>query len=819
MQILVVDDQMENRYMLESLLKGNGHQVLTAENGSEALDIIKAGRIDMIISDILMPVMDGFELCRQVKNQEEFRLIPFIIYSATYTSLQDREFALKLGADKFIEKPCEPDVFMNTINKLLTTPHSVKTQLKAAPLEEKEALKLYSQRLVNKIEQKMQQAEQENRKRIKVEKELRKNRERLIDAQRVAKMGDFTWDMETNEITWSEALFELLGYDKSAPLDLERVYNDIHHPEDHPAVLQWLQEAAASGQEKLHPMEYRIFRKDGTMLFVRTMGKIRQRADKKPEIFATIQDISERKKSEKALKEAYDIITRSSSVAFTWQNKEGWPVDFVSENVEKLFGYTSEAFINGEVAYPDCIHPHDLDRVTEEVAENSSIPDKKEFRHTPYRVITKTGEVKTVRDWTFIKRNRKGDVTHYKGIIEDITLQKKNEKEKEKLQRQLAQAQKLESIGRLAGGVAHDYNNMLSVIMGFAGLAMDSTPRDNPVYNDLEEIMGAAKRSAEITRQLLAFARKETVEPRVFDFNDTIEKMLKMLGRLIGEEIQLSWQPGRQVGSVMMDPSQMDQILANLSVNARDAINGVGKITIETSAVRFTEEDCNAQPDVLPGDFAVLAFSDNGSGMNQHTLDNLFEPFFTTKPVHKGTGLGLATVYGIVKQNTGFINVYSEPDKGTTFRVYLPVYKGDETINVPDDNDILEKALLSRGETILVVEDQPAILKFTKKILEKFGYRVLEAATPEKGINTAKAHQSDIHLLITDVILPGMNGLEFSEQIKIIYPDVKILFMSGYAAEIITGRCQSSDEFNFIQKPFSLRDLAVKIRRILDGPA
>ncbi|MEA2060127.1 MAG: response regulator [Thermodesulfobacteriota bacterium] len=215
--------------------------------------------------------------------------------------------------------------------------------------------------------------------------------------------------------------------------------------------------------------------------------------------------------------------------------------------------------------------------------------------------------------------------------------------------------------------------------------------------------------------------------------------------------------------------------------------------------------------------FAVLAFSDNGCGMDQHTLDNLFEPFFTTKPVYKGTGLGLATVYGIVKQNKGFINVYSEPDKGTTFRVYLPVYTGDETIKGRDDKDIPEVALLSRGETILVVEDQLPILKLTRKFLEKFGYQVLEAATPEKGIQSAQAYNGDIHLLITDVILPGMDGSALSEQIKIIYPDVKILFMSGYAADIITDRCQTSDEFNFIQKPFALRDLAVKIRRILDG--
>ncbi|MFO7913028.1 MAG: ATP-binding protein [Desulfotignum sp.] len=383
-----------------------------------------------------------------------------------------------------------------------------------------------------------------------------------------------------------------------------------------------------------------------------------------------------------------------------------------------------------------------------------------------------------------------------------------------KMETQLNQAQKMESVGRLAGGVAHDFNNMLGVILGHTELALLQADENHDLYSDLIEIQKAAKRSADITKQLLAFARKQTISPRRLDLNDTVENMLNMLRRLIGEDIDLVWQPSAHLWPVKMDPAQIDQILANLCVNARDAISGVGKLTIETGKKSFDEEYCKEHPGFIPGDFALLAVSDNGCGMDKDTLDNLFEPFYTTKEVGKGTGLGLATVYGIVKQNNGFINVYSEPGQGSTFKSYLPRLVADEDIDraVPE-----KKAAAGGSETILLVEDEPSILRMARMMLERKGYSVLPAATPGEAIDLAKTHSDKIHLLMTDVVMPEMNGRDLAGQLKPLYPEIKLLFMSGYTANVIAHHGVLDDGVAFIQKPFSMADMTEKVREVLDN--
>ncbi len=398
-------------------------------------------------------------------------------------------------------------------------------------------------------------------------------------------------------------------------------------------------------------------------------------------------------------------------------------------------------------------------------------------------------------------------------VVRDISDRVHAQETREKLEAQLNQARKMESVGRLAGGVAHDYNNMLSVIIGYTEMALDKTEADDPRRNDLDEVLGAAKRSADITRQLLAFARKQTISPKEIDLNETVEGMLKMLRRLIGEDINLAWRPGPGRMSVFMDPSQIDQILANLCVNARDAIGGVGKLTIETGRVRFDAEYCADHAGFIPGDFVMLAVSDDGCGMDKETLDNIFEPFFTTKGPGEGTGLGLATVYGIVKQNDGFINVYSEPGKGTSFKIYLPPHADEEE---PAKAPKTDEIPTGRGETVLIVEDEASILKLVKMVLERLGYHALAASTPEKAMALAEEHARAIDLLITDVVMPEMNGRELAETLHAHYPDLKVLFMSGYTANVIAHRGVLEEGVNFIQKPISNRDLAVKVREALE---
>jgi len=392
------------------------------------------------------------------------------------------------------------------------------------------------------------------------------------------------------------------------------------------------------------------------------------------------------------------------------------------------------------------------------------------------------------------------------GIARDVS-------ERNRLHAQLNQAQKMESVGRLAGGVAHDFNNMLNIILGNTEMALEDTAQDDPLQDILGEIFSAARRSADITRQLLAFSRKQTIAPKVLDLNDTIESMLKMLGRLVGEDLDLAWRPGETIGQVRIDPSQIDQILANLCVNARDAIAGIGKITIETGSRVFDSAYCETHPGFETGEFVLLAVSDDGSGMDQETLANMFEPFFSTKDVGQGTGLGLATVYGIVKQNGGFINVYSEPDQGTTFRIYLPQYR---TETKSPEKKTPDKIGMDGNETILLVEDEPGILRMTRKMLEQNGYNVLAAGTPGQAMDLAHEHAGDVHLLMTDVVMPEMNGRDLARNMLSLYPDLKRLFMSGYTANVIAHHGVLDEGVQFIQKPFSKQDLAIKVRQALD---
>ncbi len=398
-------------------------------------------------------------------------------------------------------------------------------------------------------------------------------------------------------------------------------------------------------------------------------------------------------------------------------------------------------------------------------------------------------------------------------VFLDVTEKKQAEAEHEKLHAQLFQAQKMESVGRLAGGVAHDFNNKLTVILGRVQMLLQDMTPENPIYGDLEEIQEAAQGSADLTRQLLAFARKQTISPRKLDLNETVGGMLRMLGRLIGEDLDLAWHPHKGLWLVKMDPAQIDQILANLAVNARDAIDGVGKITIETKNAVLDDAYCAENLGSVPGEFVVLTVSDNGFGMDTVTLDQIFEPFFSTKEVGKGTGLGLSTVYGIVKQNDGFVSVYSEPGKGTTFKIYMPRYEGETSLETSNRS---EEVLRGNGETILLVEDDPGILRITKMMLERLGYSLLTTSSPHEAMQLAREHTHRIHLLMTDVVMPRMNGKDLAEQVTKILPEIRTLFMSGYTVNVIARHGILDERVNFIEKPFMSDSLARKVRDVLD---
>lgn len=387
-------------------------------------------------------------------------------------------------------------------------------------------------------------------------------------------------------------------------------------------------------------------------------------------------------------------------------------------------------------------------------------------------------------------------------------LQKQN-----KLQLQLNQAQKMESVGRLAGGVAHDFNNMLNVILGHTEMLLEDMNERNPLLENVLEIQKAARHSADLTGQLLAFARKQAIAPKVVDLNQVIRSMLSMLKRLIGENIALKFYEGKNLYKTKIDPSQLDQILANLVVNARDAIQGNGIISIETLNLSPDASYLSKRSEFVPGDYVLLAISDNGSGMDEKTISCIFEPFFTTKVIGKGTGLGLATVYGIVKQNNGFVYVYSEKDIGSCFKIFLPRHFEAEAVMVEKNSG---ESAPTGNECLLLVEDEPIILKMTKKILERLGYRVLSTQSPLEAIRLADDHKNEIRLLISDVVMPQANGKELAKALVENIPNLKTLFISGYTADVIATHGILDEGINFLQKPFTRNELAQKVRDILD---
>jgi PAS domain S-box-containing protein len=393
----------------------------------------------------------------------------------------------------------------------------------------------------------------------------------------------------------------------------------------------------------------------------------------------------------------------------------------------------------------------------------------------------------------------------------DLSDLKRVEMEREKYQTQLAQAQKMESVGRLAGGVAHDFNNMLQAIVGNAELALERMGSNDPLRPVLEEIVKVASRSSDLTRQLLAYARKQAVAPKVLDLNETVADLLKMLRRLIGEDIALNWKPGGALWPVLMDPAQVDAILANLCVNARDAITGTGTITVETGNIVLGADNGFRHTGRLPGDCVWLAVRDDGCGMDAETRSHLFEPFFTTKETGKGTGLGLATVYGVVEQNRGFIDVVSEPGRGTTITIYLPRH----VVAAAPVVEECKSQMAGGGETILVVEDEASVLEVTAMTLKSLGYAVLTAATPGEAIRLAREYAGRIDMLLTDVVMPGMNGRDLAETVTSICPGIRRLFMSGYTADVIARQGILDEGVHFIQKPFGKAVLAEKLRKML----
>ena len=631
---------------------------------------------------------------------------------------------------------------------------------------------------------------------------LRESEEWHRTIMQTAMDGFWLVDTQGRLLEVSETYCRMSGYSKDELLTMS--FSDLEAAETDTETASHMQRVMTLGEDRFETWHHR---KDGSVYEVEI--SVQYKPSKEGQLVAFLRDITDRKQAEKGLhqsEEKFSKVFQTSPYAITITHPEDGKFIEVNDAFTTMTGFTrEEALADSSIGLKLWVNEDDRQRVVADLRAGRAVVGQEiNFRTKSDEIITGLFSAQA------IQLNNGPCIL---SSINDISERKRAGEEKAKLEGQLQQAQKMESVGRLAGGVAHDFNNLLGVILGHAEMALDQVDQAEPVHADLEEIRKAANRSADLTRQLLAFARQQVVSPKVLDLNDTVEGMLKLLRRLIGEDINLSWQPGASLWPIKIDPSQIDQILANICVNARDAISDVGKMTIETENITFDEDYCIDHAGFVTGEYVLLTLSDDGCGMDKEILGKLFEPFFTTKGVGKGTGLGLATVYGIVKQNKGFINVYSEPDQGTTFRIYLPRHVGKAT---QMQREAPAKPVARGHETILLVEDEKTLLDLSKYMLEKQGCRVLTAGTPGEAIRLAEEKEGEIQLLMTDVVMPEMNGRDLAKKMLSLYPNLKCLFTSGYTANVIAHHGVLDEDIYFIQKPFSRRDLAAKIREVLD---
>lgn len=667
MKVLIAEDNDNDRRLLSLNLKYYGWQVLEASNGYEAFEIAEKDKPDLIISDILMPKMDGFELLWNLKQRDETKSIPFIFYSAVYTGEKDKRLAKALGAEAFLEKPQEPE---ELFNKIVSIVEDCKLKKSAnlpnmeILMKELDFLKAYSQIVASKLDEKVRDL------------------------------------IELNE-RYSKLYNEYKTFLNSIP---DNIY--------------------------LIDLDFKI-------LWVN-----------------------------KRIETLFDVKT------------------------EEIIGKRCfEVFYNSDQPCIICA----AQRVT--ISKMIEYDEKKD----------KDGKIWDIRAVPIL--NRDNEIINIIVIARDIT-------EERITLEQLIHAQRMEDIGILAGGIAHDFRNMLTPVLGFAQLIKLAVAEHSPIYTYAENIIAAAEKASQLAQGLLAFSRKQILDMKPILIDNLILNFSSLISRIIGEDIELKLNLKAEGKVIMGDPGQIQQVLMNLSTNARDAMPKGGVLKISTEVIQIDENFIKVHGFGTPGKYIIITFSDTGVGMDEYTKSKIFEPFFTTKPIGKGTGLGLSVVYGIIKQHKGYINVYSELGKGTTFRIYLPII--EESVETQQKECSLDLThLRGEGETILLIEDEFNVRNYIKTVLQEFNYSVIEAANGQEGIEKYLENKDKIKLIILDVIMPVKNGKETIEEIKRINPDIRYVFISGYTSDILSERGLIDEKIEYLTKPISPTNLLQKISSLI----
>jgi two-component system cell cycle sensor histidine kinase/response regulator CckA len=640
--------------------------------------------------------------------------------------------------------------------------------------------------------------------RKRAEEKLIQSERQLAEAQQLAHVGNWNWDLQSNTLTWSDEHYRMFGLQPQEFTPSYQALLEYVHPQDRDRVTETVERSLKT----LEPFSYhiRVIQPNGEVRIIHSRGNVTSNEQVQPiRVFGTAQDVTERKQAEEKIRQAeekYRSIFENAVEGIFQSTPDG---RFISVNpaMVRILGYESAEELMahrtdiGTQHYVDANSRMELEQM---LAEQGIVMG---YECEVYRKdLSKIWTVENIR----AIHDESGAVLHYEGSIEDIT-------ERKTLAEQLRQSQKLEAIGMLAGGIAHDFNNLLTAITGYSDLTLWRLREEDPLHRNISEVKKAAERAAALTRQLLAFSRKQVLQPKTLDLNGVVSDLEKMLRRLIGEDVELRTVLEPELGSVRADPGQIEQVLMNLAVNARDAMPHGGKLTIETENVYLDDEYVSRHIAVHPGSYVMLAVSDTGTGMDEQTRARIFEPFFTTKGIGRGTGLGLSTVYGIVKQSGGSIWVYSEVGRGTTFKVYLP--RVDESAQEYKQSAEVRESVQGT-ETVLLAEDEEIVRELAREVLEAYGYQVLVATNGGSALLICERHKEPIHLLVTDVVMPEMSGRELADRLSQLRPEMKVLYMSGYTDNAIVHQGVLDEGANFIQKPFAPNALARKVREVLD---
>ena len=835
------DAELNQRELRKANLVYTSKHVDTKEAFLEALTNFSP---DVILSDYGLPQFNGLEALQLLK---ELKLdIPFILVTGSLTE-EVAVACMKEGAADYILKSSLkrlPSAVLNALEK---------HEANRAKEEAFAALRKANDELERRVEQRTAELAKTNlflREEIVVRKRaeaaLRRREKELADFVDNATIG-LHWVDGNGTILWAnKAELELLGY-------THEEYIGHHVAEfyaDADVITDILQRLTAN--EELHDYEARLRCKDGSIRYVHINSNVYWEDGKFVHTRCFTRDITERRIAEEALRQAHDeleqrveqrtaelvaansllkdeIRERQRAEKFLLESEmrfhsafEYAPIGIglaspegrwlqVNDSFCEIVGYTKNELLT--LDFQTITHPEDLADTFQ--YQRRMLTGEVKTCQIEKRYIHKLGHVVWALTNVSLLRDEQNKPLYFISQIQDVTERKRAEEALKISEEQLRQSQKLEAVGQLAGGIAHDFNNLLTAINGYSELTLRRLAPDSPVRNNIEEIKKAGERAANLTRQLLAFSRKQVLQPKVLNLNAIVTDMDKMLRRLIGADVDILTALDSALGQVKADAGQLEQVLMNLAVNARDAMPAGGKLTIQTANVELSEENSQNHTSVKPGRYVMLAVSDTGTGMDAETQSRIFEPFFTTKEQGKGTGLGLSTVYGIVQQSGGNIQIYSEIGKGTTFKIHLP--RVDETIDTPAPFKLSETAVQA-VETVLLVEDEPSVRQLSRQVLEGEGYRVFEAALASEALQFCQNYKDEIQIMVTDMVMPEMNGRELAKRVAVLRPEMKVLFTSGYMNESIIHNGNHGTGEAFLEKPFTPVSLADKVREVLSAP-